>query len=232
MKIFFIHGLESKGPSPEKVNFLKTISDVLAPTINWKSESPDKIWNNLINQIIKFKPDMLIGSSMGGYAAYCLGEHLKINTILFNPPIHHRSIDMNFKFNQNFIKHRIFFGSTDTVVDRDLVIKELINHQANFTSDIYNGGHQVKLDVFKKSISKIMKIKESKICSFQEFVNEQYQTQIELNEGVMSNLHLIAKNVKSEEEFVKEFFKQYGDKIKQTSNSYEWVRSLYRDTKK
>ncbi len=51
-----------------------------------------------------------------------------------------------------------------------------------------------------------------------------------LLEGVMSDLHLLAKEVKTEEEFVKKFFKEHGDKVKKTPDSVEWVKSLYKDT--
>lgn len=51
-----------------------------------------------------------------------------------------------------------------------------------------------------------------------------------LSEGVMSDLHLIAGEVKDEDAFVKTFFSDYGDKIKKSKDSEEWVRSLYRDT--
>ena len=51
-----------------------------------------------------------------------------------------------------------------------------------------------------------------------------------LSEGVMSDLHMIAGEVKDEDAFVKTFFSDYGDKIKKSKDSEEWVRSLYRDT--
>jgi hypothetical protein len=52
----------------------------------------------------------------------------------------------------------------------------------------------------------------------------------QLTEGVMSDLHQLAGEVKSEDEFVKKFFKEYGAKIKKSSDSVEWVKSLYQDT--
>lgn len=51
-----------------------------------------------------------------------------------------------------------------------------------------------------------------------------------LFEGVMGDLHQMAGEVKSEDEFVKKFFKEYGAKIKKSSDSVEWVKSLYQDT--
>jgi len=52
----------------------------------------------------------------------------------------------------------------------------------------------------------------------------------ELTEGVMSDIHQLASEVKDEEEFVKQFFKQYGAKVKKNPESVEWVKSLYTDT--
>jgi hypothetical protein len=52
----------------------------------------------------------------------------------------------------------------------------------------------------------------------------------ELTEGVMSDIHQLANKVKDEEEFVKQFFKEYGAKVKKNPESVEWVKSLYTDT--
>ena len=52
----------------------------------------------------------------------------------------------------------------------------------------------------------------------------------ELTEGVMSDLHQMAGKVKDEAEFVKQFFKEYGAKVKKTADSIDWVKSLYQDT--
>jgi len=52
----------------------------------------------------------------------------------------------------------------------------------------------------------------------------------EIDESTMSDIHQLAGEVKSEDEFVKKFFKEYGAKIKKTSDSIDWVKSLYKDT--
>lgn len=49
-------------------------------------------------------------------------------------------------------------------------------------------------------------------------------------EGIMGNLHQMADEIRDEDKFVKAFFSEYGDKIKKSSDSEEWVRSLYKDT--
>lgn len=63
-------------------------------------------------------------------------------------------------------------------------------------------------------------------------VKESVVEQLELTEGVMADLHRIAGEVKDEEEFVKQFFKEYGAKVKKNPESTEWVKSLYADTVK
>ena len=50
-----------------------------------------------------------------------------------------------------------------------------------------------------------------------------------MNEGVMSDIHQLANEVKSEKEFILKFFKDYGNKIKRTKESEEWLKSLYLD---
>lgn len=51
-----------------------------------------------------------------------------------------------------------------------------------------------------------------------------------VNEGLMGDVHQLVKDTKSIEDFVKAFFKEYGDKIKQDKKSEEWVRGLYKDS--
>tara|TARA_R110000868_G_scaffold141780_4_gene358517 strand:+ start:14392 stop:15744 length:1353 start_codon:yes stop_codon:yes gene_type:complete len=52
-----------------------------------------------------------------------------------------------------------------------------------------------------------------------------------INEGKMSDIHLLVNSVKNEDEFILKFFKDYGNKIKRNKDSEEWVKSLYLDMK-
>ena len=51
-----------------------------------------------------------------------------------------------------------------------------------------------------------------------------------LDEGTMSDIHQMAGEAKSKEDFLKKFFKEYGAKIKKSKDSEEWAASLYDDT--
>jgi len=51
-----------------------------------------------------------------------------------------------------------------------------------------------------------------------------------INEGVMSDIHLMAKEANDEDEFIDKFFKKYGSKVKRSKSSMEWAKELYADT--
>lgn len=66
MKIAYLHGLEStvEVNSP-KIIFLKSISSSLyAPQINYRD--PEQ-FNRIYQELQVLRPDVIIGSSMGGY---------------------------------------------------------------------------------------------------------------------------------------------------------------------
>ena len=70
----------------------------------------------------------------------------------------------------------------------------------------------------------------TKLKTIDEFTTESVEFAFDIFEGVMSDLHMLAGEAKDEDSFVKTFFKDYGDKIKKSKESEEWVRSLYKDT--
>jgi len=67
------------------------------------------------------------------------------------------------------------------------------------------------------------------IKSYDEFVFESTKADL-VEEGLMAQIDTLVKDTKDIEEFVKKFFKEYGDKIKKNAKSEEWVRGLYDST--
>lgn len=53
---------------------------------------------------------------------------------------------------------------------------------------------------------------------------------LKTNEGAMSEIHIMAKEAKNEEDFKKEFYKEYGTKVKKSSETDEWIKELYVDS--
>ena len=86
-KVAYFHGLESS-QGGNKVKYMRLEHEVYAPTMDY---TDPKLFQATLNEVIKFKPDLLIGSSMGGYFAYLLSTHTGIPVLLFNPALHSRS---------------------------------------------------------------------------------------------------------------------------------------------
>ena len=77
-KILYLHGLESE-PGGTKVSFLATKGTVYAPAMDYKTLDLDEFIHTL------GMPDLIIGSSMGGYVADIIGSRLGSDVLLFNP---------------------------------------------------------------------------------------------------------------------------------------------------
>lgn len=52
---------------------------------------------------------------------------------------------------------------------------------------------------------------------------------LKANEGAMSEIHIMAKEAKNAEDFKKEFYKEYGTKVKKSSETDKWIKELYTD---
>ena len=89
MKIFYLHGLESTNNS-SKVDFMRSLGhDVHAEYMDYRKVLD--LYAKTLNSINDFNPDLIVGSSMGGYFAYHLGTHYKTNLLLLNPALPNRS---------------------------------------------------------------------------------------------------------------------------------------------
>ena len=88
-KVLYLHGLESKQGGP-KVDFLTKEFCVYAPEMDYK----DPMLQNWVDFVMRqFQPDLIIGSSMGGYVADFLAQKYGVPAILFNPAVHNRSFE-------------------------------------------------------------------------------------------------------------------------------------------
>ena len=88
-KVLYLHGLESKQGGP-KVDFLANEFIVHAPKMDYKDP---ELNIKMFFTMQDFQPDLIIGSSMGGYVADILSQKYGVPAILFNPAVHNRSFD-------------------------------------------------------------------------------------------------------------------------------------------
>ena len=141
-RIVYLHGLESE-PGGTKVSFLATKGRVYAPAMDYETLDLDKFIYTL------GIPDLIIGSSMGGYVADIIGSRLGVDVLLFNPALHSREIAVNHEYYNNKYKRTIILGTEDDVIDPELTKKLWSIHGNEAKYDEIEGmGHRTPLDVF------------------------------------------------------------------------------------
>ena len=149
-RVLYLHGLESSNVC-DKVDFLRERVDLLAPSIDYRKSN---IEAELMYMVESFKPDLIIGSSMGGHCALMLANYYNVECIAFNPAIHSRSIEPKLdrlearEPNVNF-QPVVVLGLEDDVIN-PLITKEILD-DALFYCDIEeveNLGHRISFDVF------------------------------------------------------------------------------------
>ena len=149
MNVWYLHGLESKAGGP-KVDYLRKVSDkVFAPEIKYTNPNTFDV---LLNLAKEDKPDLIIGSSMGGYYADAIASHFGINVLLFNPALHSRSIDTKLPYGDNFGRRFTVLGMEDKVIDYkvslDLIRKDKTSNPSTDSILLVNMGHRTPLNKF------------------------------------------------------------------------------------
>lgn len=163
--IAFFHGLESFSKS-DKSKFLISTYDAFCPPMNYKESD---LFDKTLNEIKEKKVTLLVGSSMGGWFAYCMSTLTGIPTLLFNPALHSRSIQPNVKIGNKKSNHTLILGKHDNVIDPvQTVLWCDENGIGNFKYYYENNEHQTPLNIFKKYVNKYT-INENIIMTFSEF---------------------------------------------------------------
>jgi len=125
------------------VSFLAEKGMVYAPNMDYKTLDLDEFIYTL------GMPDLIIGSSMGGYVADIIGSRLGVDVLLFNPALHSREIDPEYQYYGNTYKRTIVLGTEDDIVDPEITKKLWSVHGNEAIHDEVEGmGHRTPLDVF------------------------------------------------------------------------------------
>lgn len=144
-KILFLHGLESS-QGGEKIDFLSSKALVHAPSINYLDP---EVFHKIKSIIQDFKPDLIIGSSMGGYFAYIMGGIFNIQVMLFNPALHSRNFEPKVP---SLIKHPnkmiVVLGINDDVIPPMKTVDYLRPLGCKPTITLQNMTHRTDINVF------------------------------------------------------------------------------------
>lgn len=157
MKILYLHGLESK-LSQEKRTILERFGEVSAPDLDYYN-NPDAI-ESIVEKYGKTGIDVVIGSSMGGFAAYYVSTVVGKPALLFNPALRKRSVEQSIPsvaINSYTLKHFVI-GADDPVVhpgDTLNFIAETYNEFTDFHLHIRPKlFHSIPVDVFEEEVEK------------------------------------------------------------------------------
>lgn len=145
MKIFFLHGLESNNQST-KVDFMRALGhNVNAEYMDYRKVLD--LYAKTLNSIIDFNPDLIVGSSMGGYFAYHLGTHYKTNLLLLNPALPNRTFNPPILPDGNE-KSKIWALVGENDIEVDPIANEEILKRAGAKVQIGDHGHRTPKEVF------------------------------------------------------------------------------------
>jgi hypothetical protein len=154
MNILYLHGLESK-LSNEKRVLLEKYGKVIAPDMDYTS-NPNMI-ASLFSEYHNYGIDVIIGSSMGGFAGYYLANSFGICALLYNPALPYRGNTEQIQPTDLPVNNpkviRIVLGGQDTVIKAKDNLEFLAQHISSTTDfsivirkDL---GHQIPVDVFE-----------------------------------------------------------------------------------
>lgn len=179
-KIAFFHGLESTTVSDKTEYLQNNFVDVYTPAMDYTKPG---LFEEILAEVKKRNIDLLVGSSMGGWFAYCISTMTGIPTLLFNPAFHSRSMEPKVKRGSMKAKHTAVLGKADDVIDPYQSLSWIkTNGVGNFQTNFENNNHRTSIGLFRKWVGKSTINESYRVLRFQDFLNES------LNEAVSSSL--------------------------------------------
>ena len=154
MKTLYIHGLDSS-PKPEKIRLIKPYSNVSALHLDYKNQ-PDSF--EILSALIQKEAiTHIIGSSLGGYLGFWLGEKYGLPVLLFNPAIGMQNKELNIFIKQGQCPYRIIvLGAKDDRVPPNMTYDFLKKYDHNHTTqrivECNKLGHQIDLQTFEEFV--------------------------------------------------------------------------------
>jgi predicted esterase YcpF (UPF0227 family) len=155
MNILFLHGLESKLSAPKRA-ILETYGTVIVPDIDYKT-NPNAI-KNLYDEYHNQGINVIIGSSMGGFAAYHLANSLGLFALLYNPALPYRNdvvqnIPSDLTKKQSPLIRIVLGGQDDTIKAKDNLafLSQNFSNLKECTIEIINElAHQIPVAIFEE----------------------------------------------------------------------------------
>ena len=155
MNILYLHGLDSK-LSDEKRKILEQFGNIYSPNLD-NYEDKNTI-QTVLDHCSGIQLDVVMGSSMGGFAGYYVADMLQKPALLFNPALKERPVQQEFpqKSNKYSVLKQIVLGQVDDVINPHDTLKYLMMNPCSVTH-LYlhlvpELGHNIPVPFFEEEV--------------------------------------------------------------------------------
>jgi len=148
MTILYLHGYNSTNKN-ERTDWLMQYGKVINPLIQYHN-FPEN-YKFIEKLLLRHQPNVIIGSSLGGYFAFHLGNYYRISTILLNPALLMTNIvkpDNRLLATDNL--HHICLGKNDTIIPPNTTISVLKQLSSLYKIYEYDMDHETTFEIFKE----------------------------------------------------------------------------------
>ncbi len=146
MNILYLHGLNGNNIS-ERTEWLSKYGKLINPKMDYKNYIES--FKFLEKLVIKYKIDVVVGSSMGGFLGFHLANYYGLSSILLNPALLITNIvNPNIKQFAKRTLHYISLGKQDDIIPNFTTKAVLEETGSRAIIKEYNMGHETNFDVF------------------------------------------------------------------------------------
>jgi hypothetical protein len=131
---------------------------VYAPPMDYRDHG---LFDRVLKEVKENDIDLLIGSSMGGWFAYCISTITGIPALLFNPAVQGRSFDPYVKSGNKRSKHTVVLGKMDEVIDPNKSLSWFTSNGVGSQSFTWeNMEHRIPINIFTKWVKSMNRVNE------------------------------------------------------------------------
>ncbi len=152
MTTLYLHGLKSTNLN-ERTDWLQQFGKVVNPLLSYRNIP---VTYRMLEKLVKkFRPTVIVGSSMGGFLGFHLGNYYRIPTLLLNPAL---VMSLIVRPDNRYIAtdtlHTISLGKYDTVVQPEITKKLLKEWRQHYQIFEYDIEHRTPFEVFEDAALK------------------------------------------------------------------------------
>lgn len=150
MKILYLHGLLSSNESDKAAYLREQGHQLFNPKLAYKGKQ-NALFDELEELIVENKIETIVGSSMGGFLAFHLGNKLNIKALLLNPSLQSTSPykpKLKPYFNKK-IEHTVLIGNEDKTVLPQITLDYLEKNEVKCKVYFGEHAHRTPLEVFR-----------------------------------------------------------------------------------